>query len=224
MNAPLDMSAFIAPKSDQMNADDLIGGSRTITITRVSASPDSPEQPVSVYFDGDEGKPFKPCKSMRRVMVAIWGPDAAQYVGRSMTLYRDPKVAFGGMQVGGIRISHMTHMEREVVIALTATRAKRAPYKVLPLEVKAKQQAQANEPGADVTAWVDDLIERIRHAASAEAILAIENEGMVIKRRQWMEKAHPDLAARITAAFTAGPAVEGRADEQHGDQFPGDEA
>jgi len=33
-----DMSLHIAPKSEQLNADDLIAGPRTITITSVSAS------------------------------------------------------------------------------------------------------------------------------------------------------------------------------------------
>ena len=132
MSNHFDMSATIAPKSDQLNADDLISGPRTITITRVSGN-DNADQPVNVFFDGDNGKPFRPCKSMRRVMVAVWGANAQEYVGRSMTIYRDPAVQFGGMQVGGIRISHMSHIDQPVTMALTATRAKRAPYRVLPL-------------------------------------------------------------------------------------------
>lgn len=135
----MDMSAFVAPKSDQLNADDLIAGPRTVTITGVRGSGNS-EQPVDVHFEGDDGKPFKPCKSMRRVMIAAWGADASQYAGRSMTLYRDPKVKFGGMEVGGIRISHMTHLERELVMALTVTQKKREPYKVKPLVMKAKAE------------------------------------------------------------------------------------
>lgn len=125
----MDMTQFVIPKSDQINADDLIAGPRTITITRVSGT-SAPDQPVAVYFDGDGGKPYKPCKSMRRVMIAAWGVDAAQYVGREMTLYRDPKVVFGGMEVGGIRISHMSHIDKPIAMALTVTKAKRAPYRV----------------------------------------------------------------------------------------------
>jgi hypothetical protein len=102
-----DMRAVIEPKSDQMNADDLLSGPKTITITKVDIRPGT-EQPVSMWYEGDGGKPFKPCKSMARVMVHCWGPDASQYIGRSMTLYCDPKVLWGGMAVGGIRISHMT--------------------------------------------------------------------------------------------------------------------
>lgn len=134
----LNMAEFVAPRSDQLNADDLIAGPRTVRITRVSGSGNS-EQPVNVHFEGDDGKPYRPCKSMRRVMIAAWGADAAQYAGRAMTLYRDPKVQFGGMEVGGIRISHMTHIDRDLVMALTATKKSRKPYTVKPL----LEQAQA---------------------------------------------------------------------------------
>jgi hypothetical protein len=162
MTAHFDMSATIAPKSDQINADDLISGPRTITITRVSGS-DNPEQPVNVFFEGDNGKPFRPCKSMRRVMVAVWGADATAYVGHSMTIYRDPGVQFGGMQVGGIRISHMTGIERTMTMALTATRAKRAAYKVEPLAM----------PNARPTAAPADLI------AAGEAAARLGKESFV---------------------------------------------
>lgn len=133
-----DMSQFIAPKSDQLNADDLIAGPRTITVTRVTAQPDAAEQPVSIHFEGDNGKPFKPCKSMRRVLVAVWGADSSKYPGRSMTLYRDPSVKFGGIEVGGIRISHATHIDGPQTMALTASRAQRKPYTVQPLQIAPK--------------------------------------------------------------------------------------
>jgi hypothetical protein len=133
-----DLSMTIAPKSDQINADDLIAGPITITVTRVSADPSAPEQPVSINFEGDSGKPYKPCKSMRRVLVAVWGKDGAAYPGRSMTLYRDADVQFGGIKVGGIRISHMSDIAAPITMALTATRANRKPYTVKPLVMAAK--------------------------------------------------------------------------------------
>jgi hypothetical protein len=130
-----DMSKVITPKSDQQNADDLIAGPLTIRVSGVDIRPGT-EQPVSVRFDGDEGKPWKPCKSMCRIMVAAWGADAKAYVGRSMTLYRDPTVKWGGMDVGGIRISHMSDIDRTMVMALTATKGSRKPYTVKPLEAQ----------------------------------------------------------------------------------------
>lgn len=127
-----DMRTVIVPKSDQMNADDLLAGPVTITIRDVGIRPGT-EQPVSIHYDGDNGKPWKPCKSMCRVLVAAWGPDAKAYVGRSATLYCDPRVKWGGMEVGGIRISHLSHIDRDMVMALTATKGKRAPFVVKPL-------------------------------------------------------------------------------------------
>lgn len=161
----IDMTGTIVPKSDQLNADDLIGGPRTIQIKRVTASPDSPEQPVAVYFEGDNGKPYKPCKSMRRVMVQAWGPDASQYVGRSMTLYRDEKVAFGGMQVGGLRISHMSDLRGEMTFALTVTKARRAPYTVKPL-AGAPRRAEPPTAQPSTTREGSDAVAKAKAAAA----------------------------------------------------------
>lgn len=135
-----DLSGTVAPKSDQLNADDLIAGSRTITITGVKGV--SGDQPIAIYFDGDNGKPFKPCKSMRRVMIKAWGADGSQYAGKSMTLFCDPTVKFGGIAVGGIRISHMSHIDSDLSMPLTVTRAQRKQYNVKKLEVEQQQEQE----------------------------------------------------------------------------------
>ena len=135
----MDITSTLEAKSNQLNTDDLIAGPRTISITKVAAG--SSDQPVAISFDGDQGKPWYPCKSMRRVLVAAWGPDASQYVGRRVTLFRDPSVTYGGIQVGGIRISHLSGLETPLSIALTVTRQKRAPYKVQPLPAAAPPAA-----------------------------------------------------------------------------------
>ena len=127
-----DMTQIIAPRSDQLNADDLLSGTRTIKITKVDVNP-GVEQPCTVHYEGENGRPFKPCKSMARVMVMVWGADSKQYVGKSMTLYHDPEVKWGGMKVGGIRISHMSDMKSNAPLMLTVTRGKKAPYSVKPL-------------------------------------------------------------------------------------------
>lgn len=152
----LDLTESIAPKSDQMNADDLMSGPRTFTIAEVRKSA-SLEQPVDVYLaEFPEGRPFKPSKSMRRVMVAAWGVDASTYTGRRMTLYRDPAVRFGGQDVGGIRISHLSHITKPMTLALTVTRGKRAPYVVQPLpDTAPTSPAVSPELLAELTATFD---------------------------------------------------------------------
>ena len=139
----MDMASVIQPKSDQINADDMIGGPITVTIEAVNISPGT-EQPVSVRLKG-MSKVYRPCKSMSRVMVQAWGADASKYVGRSMTLYRDPRVKWGGLEVGGIRISHMTGLDGPITMMLTQTQKQRAPFKVQPLAAPQTQQA-APEP------------------------------------------------------------------------------
>ena len=128
-----DMTAVITPKSDQINADDLISGPMTIRIASVLVQGGT-EQPVSMSFDGST-KVFRPCKSMSRVIVAAWGPDSKAYTGRSMTLYRDASVKWGGMAVGGIRISHISHIDKDMTMMLTMTKQNRAPHKVQVLRV-----------------------------------------------------------------------------------------
>lgn len=137
----MDITPTLAPKSNQLNADDLITGPRTITITNVTAG--STEQPVAIHFDGDQGRPWYPGKSMRRVLAAAWGRDASQYIGRSLTLFRDPEVSYGGIRVGGVRISHMSNLDGPLSIALTVTRQKRLPYKVQPLAVATESPRDA---------------------------------------------------------------------------------
>ncbi|WP_193314950.1 hypothetical protein [Georgenia thermotolerans] len=127
----MDLTQTIAPKSDQQNYDDYISGPKTVTVSEVRAG--NAEQPVEVHLVEFPGRPYKPSKSMRRVLVAAWGPEAANYAGRRMTLYGDPTVRFGGQVVGGIKISHLSHIDKRLTLALTATRGKRAPHVVEPL-------------------------------------------------------------------------------------------
>lgn len=153
----MNLADTIIPKSDQLNADDLISGNVTIKVTAIKGS-NEPQQPVAIHYEGDNGKPYKPCKSMRRVLVSAWGANGADYVGRSMTLYRDDSVLFGGIAVGGIRISHLSHIEKDLTLALTVSRASRKPYTVKMLTLAAP------EPQPQV----------IDYAAAIEAINAAE--------------------------------------------------
>lgn len=124
----MDLTDTIAPRSDQMNAEDLLAGPRTFTVAEVRKGA-SPDQPVDIVL-AEFPRPFKPSKTVRRILVTAWGPEASEYVGRRLTLYRDPDVKFGGEQVGGIRISHLSHIAKPLTIALTVTRGKRAAHRI----------------------------------------------------------------------------------------------
>jgi hypothetical protein len=195
-----DMRSVIIPKSDQINADNLLGGALTIKINRVEIRPGT-EQPVSIYYDGDNNKPYKPCKSMARVMVTMWGADANEYIGRSMTLYCDPKVLWGGMAVGGIRISHMSDISEARTMALTATKGNKKPFTVKPLIVEV-QPTQPDKAADGVRA----LIERIQGADEA-ALRDLTSDPSIVKQRAWLAEKRPELAARVDAAIVVAVAA-----------------
>lgn len=137
-----DISDTLAPNSDQLDAVDLLGGPQNFTISKVSKG--NLEQPVQVHL-AEFDRPWRPGKSMRRVMVSCWGPDANQYVGRSIRLWCDPKVAFGGQDVGGVRILAMSHIDKPRGIPLLISRGKSATYKVDVLKVEKQTPAKADE-------------------------------------------------------------------------------
>ena len=128
----MDILSTTAPSSTQLNYDDVANGaSVTVTITGVTKG--SVEQPVNIELAEYPRRPFKPSKSMRRVLVAAWGPDTSVYSGRKMTLFGDPSITFGKEKVGGIRISHLSNLDRSLTVPLTVTRGKRTPFTIQPL-------------------------------------------------------------------------------------------
>lgn len=148
----MNLANTIIPRSDQLNSDELMAGPITIKITAVDSG--SAEQPVVIHYENEKGHPYKPSKSMRRVLVSIWGNDGNLYVGRKLTLYRDPLIKFGGEPVGGIRISHASDIDEPVQIALTETRGKRKPFTVEPL--KADKPKQLENLPADWPNWSNE--------------------------------------------------------------------
>lgn len=119
----------ILAKSDQLNADDLIGGDLTIKITAVKVL-DTQDQPAIINYEGDNGKPFKPCKTVRKLIMHAWGKDERNFVGRSMRLYRDPTVKWAGEEVGGIRLRALSHIDRRLTISLQISKGRKIPIAV----------------------------------------------------------------------------------------------
>lgn len=126
----MDLTQSIEARSDQINADDLISGPATFTIREVIAG--KAESPFDFLLVETE-RAYRPSKTMRRVIVNAWGAEAANYAGRRLTLYREPTIAFGGKAVGGIRISHMSHIDGRQEVQAQVTRGKREKFVVDPL-------------------------------------------------------------------------------------------
>lgn len=153
------------PKSDQLNADDLINTTKIIRITGVKRGT-SKEQPISIEYENMQGRPFKPCKSMRRVLIAAYGEDGREWVGKSIKLYTDDNVKFGGVKVGGIRISHLSDIDKTMSIMLSVSKGRREPVTVSKLPTYPQAEFDKNS-----AAWVaaikagkitlDQLIEKV---------------------------------------------------------------
>ena len=127
----MDITDSLAANSAQQNYDEYLAGPKTVTVAEVTQG--TVEQPVNVELVEFPGKPFKPANSVRRVLAAAWGTDASQWTGRRLTIYGDPSVRYGGKEVGGLRVSHVSHIDKPITVALTVTRGKRAPFTVQPL-------------------------------------------------------------------------------------------
>lgn len=148
---PIDMSDSIIPRSDQQNFDDYLAGPRTVSIDRVTRG--SAEQPIEIHLVEYPGRPYKPSKSMRRVLVSAWGADASTYAGRRMRLYGDPDVKFGGQTVGGIKIGQLSHIDKPMAISLTETRGKRKTHRIEPLPDAPSSALKPPTPTAVIAAF-----------------------------------------------------------------------
>lgn len=151
----MDIADTCAPKSEQMDAIDLrMSGPRVFTIERVGRG--SADQPVNIWLT-EFDRPWRPGKSMRRVLVSVWGPDAQQYIGRRVKLWCDPAVKFGGDAVGGIRVLSMSNLDKRRSVPLLVTRGRSAMYTVEPLTEDAPPPAQ-HHPRNDQAARLSALI------------------------------------------------------------------
>ncbi len=172
----------IKAKSDQLNADDLIAGPITVTVKQVSKG--QADQPCVIAIDGGH-QPFKPCKTVRRVLVHCWGPDSSQWIGRKMRLVRDPEVKWAGQKVGGIRVDALSHIDGEQQLALQETKGKKALYVVAKI-------GNESAPAPDlVTRWRPKL-SKLSDAAKKAA--NIVREGWKMHDAEKLQSAETMLA------------------------------
>lgn len=126
----------IKAKSDQLNAVDIIDDTiLKITDVKIVAG----DQPVLIYYEGDNGKPYKPCLSMRRVIAEAWGVDPKNFIGKSLQVYNDKDVVWAGEAVGGVRIKAMSDIDKKGMYTIIAlNRKKRIKTRIEHLELGEK--------------------------------------------------------------------------------------
>lgn len=208
MNEMSDMSAVIAPKSDQINAEDfLITGPITITVTGVVIRREV-EQPVSISFENETGKVYRPCKSMCKVLAKFWGLDAAQYIGRRLTLFADPNVTFGPHKTGGIRISHMSHITHTETVVLRESKKSVKPFTVQPLKQPDKPQ-EPKKPGT-IADWITGtLAPALSTCVDIKAIAALQQGKYYVAAMEREGDHRAEMQRLVDAAEARVKAAEG---------------
>jgi len=205
----------IKPKSDQLNADDLLLADLKITITRVKVQPG--EQGTWIYFAEGEGdrKPWKPSKGMKRVLGEVYGDDDfGRWVGHQVVLYRDPTVEWAKAEVGGIRIRAMTGIPGARVFSTTISKSVKRPLRVARLdggpstakveptpediEAAAKKKAELDAWAQKWSAGVIKAIGKADDNGAVDEVMAKAKENL-----DRLKTSHPDHAAAIDAAITA---------------------
>lgn len=152
------MKVEAPPRSDQWNAEDFTGGPRTFTIAAVK--PGKAEQKYDIELVEGEGRVWRPPLTVLRLLIAAWTNEASTWEGKRVTLYLNPDISFGREKVGGIRVSHLSGIDKPLTVSLSVSRGKRAPITVQPLQ---------DAPGPSEEAIVDTLAD-IAGASSMEAL------------------------------------------------------
>lgn len=187
-----DIGDTLAPNSDSITSAEFIGGARIVTITAARVLKGQ-ERPVEIALS-DFDRPYKPNVTMRRLLVAAWGPRSADYVGRRMELYRDEGVRFGKEPAPGIRISGLSHISEAVTVRLATGRNKSETFIAKPLPdtpapastvAPDKMTAALNAIGTATDASKLDAIEK--HAASLGIGQTTEIQSALITKRGELE-------------------------------------
>lgn len=164
----MDIADTLAPKSDQLDAVDLLSGPQTFTVERVTKG--NAEQPINVHLV-EFPRPWRPGVNQRRVLGHVWGTKSDQWVGRRLTVRYDPDVSYGGKRVGGVRVTHMSNIAERTGTPIIPTRGKSEIYYVDPLP-----DAPAPEPTPE------DL--------AAQLVAALADCTTEAEVREWGNRAH----------------------------------
>ena len=185
----MDLTSTIEADSTQVNAVDLTGSSRIVTITGISGGPDK-KQPVNIELAEFPGRAYRPCKTMRRILVHAWGPDTRTYIGRRMEIYNEESVKYGGKAVGGVRIRALSDIPARFDKTLQESQKTYVTYSIDPLPDAPPPTTKAPSANAIIDAFkalgvtVDQLETRVgspQDAWSAEDVAALSAVGKSIK-------------------------------------------
>lgn len=184
MSVDVDIRAATKPKSDQLNYETFLTGSQTFTVSKVT--PGDRDHPVFIHMNECPATPYKPSKGMLKCIAQPdgWGDKSSQWVGKSITLYGDPTVIYGGVEVGGIKVAALSDINGDYETLISARRGVRKPHliKKIVIQMYDEQKFVANLPAwlkliADGKATTDQIIARVEQsgALTEEQKNAIKN-------------------------------------------------
>lgn len=203
----LDITPTLSSQASQLNAEDLKDGDKVIEITKIDVNLNTADQPVTIHFKGENGMPFKPSLTVRRILSQIWGTDASVWRGRKLQLFCDPDVIFGGKKVGGIRIRAASHIEKKMSFSVKIARGKRGIAEIAPLA--SDEASAANEPtpapktqGPSLSEVGKQVIAAIRQK---KTVADLETMTSGDRYKRFMEAARqsaPDVIERVSGCLT----------------------
>ena len=179
----MDITDALAPTSDQLDAVELVNP-RTFTIDTGSSLGKREGKIVAEIRLADFPRVWRPSKGMLDVLAACWGTDGKLWVGHRVTVYNDPEVMFGRDKVGGIRISHLSHIDKARSVTIRASGAGR-------------KQLWHVEPLAEATpAPTEPTAEMVAASTDADALRAMW-QASGVERRAQIEARVTELAEQV---------------------------
>lgn len=173
MSVDVDIRAATKPKSDQLNYETFLTGPQTFTVSKVT--PGDRDHPVFIHMNECPATPYKPSKGMLKCIAQPdgWGDKSSQWVGKSITLYGDPTVIYGGVEVGGIKVAALSDINSDYETLISARRGVRKPHliKKIVIQMYDEQKFVANLPAwlkliADGKATTDQIIARVEQSGA----------------------------------------------------------
>ena len=192
----MNIREFVKIKSDRLNYEDFIMGPKEFTISRLAKKVDQGTPRLLIFFEGFESTPYWPSKGMIKCLSNPegWGESPfSEWIGRRITLFGEPTVVYAGKEMGGIQISHISHIKSAFTTKITLRRGLRIDFTIEPLAELQQSMYPADQFDGNLAAW--------RAAIAAKKMTAEQ----VIQRAEAKGKLTNEQKAAISAPITEEP-------------------
>jgi hypothetical protein len=145
----MNIREFLTIKSDRLNYENFIMGAKEFKISKLAKKTDQGKARLLIYFEGHEATPYWPSLGMIKCLSSPdgWGESPfSEWIGRSMTLFGEPTVVYAGKEIGGIQISHISHIKTEYSTKITLRRGMRIDFTIEPIAVMSAAPAKPARP------------------------------------------------------------------------------